>query len=238
MKTIRHLVTLLLLFCCTAVSVWDFSVDAICYTYTDLAKREVCVSTPNKYARSYVIPDSVFYNERYYYVTAVGVYAFSGCSSLKDIKFSAAMTSIDNGAFSGCGFEKLTLPPRLRTISDYAFSNNSALAELHIPSAVETIGNDAFHSCRNLNSVYTYTVEPTTITETTFSSFATANLYVPSTSFWNYYWNNGWSKFDYKKFISFDKPYDYFYLNYDYYLNADGVVNILDIIKVVNISSE
>ena len=87
---------------------------------------------------------------------------------------------------------------------------------------MENIGSNAFGSCYKLNDVYTYTVEPTTITETTFSTFGTATLHVPETSFWNYYWNIGWSRFDHKNFKYFNEPYDYFYLNNDYYLNGEN----------------
>ena len=153
-------------------------------------------------------------------VTTIGGHAFNGCSALKNVNFSDNVTNIGSNAFAGCGFENLKLPPTLVTIADNAFANCKGLTELHIPSAVENIGGQAFSGCSLLNDIYTYTVEPTTITETTFSTFNTATLHVPMTSFWNYYWDIGWSKFNHKFFQDFNKPYDYFYLNNDYYLNG------------------
>ena len=153
-------------------------------------------------------------------VTTIGTEAFSGCSALKNATFSDYLTRIESGAFAGCGFENLKLPPTLITIENDAFANCTNLVELHIPSAVENIGSKAFSGCSKLNDIYTYTVEPTTITETTFSTFTTATLHVPMTSFWNYYWDIGWSRFNHKLFQDFNKPYDYFYLNNDYYLNG------------------
>lgn len=153
-------------------------------------------------------------------VTSIGISAFEGCTQLKDVSFPSTLTSIENIAFNGCAIEKLTLPPALKTIGNMAFSGCNNLTELHIPSAVENIGDQAFSGCSLLNDIYTYTVEPTTITETTFSTFNTATLHVPMTSFWNYYWNIGWSRFNHKLFQDFNKPYDYFYLNNDYYLNG------------------
>ena len=153
-------------------------------------------------------------------VTTIGGHAFNGCSALKNVNFSDNVTSIGSNAFAGCGFENLKLPPTLVTIADNAFANCKGLTELHIPSAVENIGGQAFSGCSLLNDIYTYTVEPTTITETTFSTFNTATLHVPMTSFWNYYWDIGWSRFNHKLFQDFNKPYDYFYLNNDYYLNG------------------
>lgn len=153
-------------------------------------------------------------------ITSIADHAFQSCSSLKDITFPEGLTSIGTYAFSGCGFETLKLPPTLKAINNNAFYSCGSLTELHIPSAMENIGSNAFAWCNNLNAVYTYTVEPTEITETTFSTFASATLYVPATSFWNYYWDIGWSRFNHKNFQEFNEPYEYFYLNNDYYLNG------------------
>ncbi|MBO5922389.1 MAG: leucine-rich repeat domain-containing protein, partial [Bacteroidaceae bacterium] len=153
--------------------------------------------------------------------TSIKSYAFNGCSSLKNITFPSGLTSIGDKAFYDCAFENLKLPPVLKTIGEYAFGSCDNLTELHIPSAVENIENGAFAYCFKLNDIYTYTVEPTVITESTFSTFGTARLHVPGTSFWNYYWDIGWSRFNHKFFVDFNKPYDYFYLNNDYYMNGE-----------------
>ena len=145
--------------------------------------------------------------------------AFSGCCSLKDVTFPEKLTTIGENAFSGCAIDDLRLPPRLKTISVSAFNGCSSLTELHIPSSVEYIGSYAFSGCYNLKSVYTYTVEPTTITETTFSTYGTATLYIPETSFQYYYWDIGWSRFNEDRFQKFNEVYNYFYLNNDYVLN-------------------
>ena len=154
-------------------------------------------------------------------ITTIPEYAFSGNTALESVTFSPKLEEIGTYAFGDCGIEKINLPPRLKSISDYAFRGCNKLTELHIPSSVESIGSYAFSDCSLLNDVYTYTVEPTIITETTFSTFATAILHVPATSFWNYYWDNGWSKFNYKNFVDFNEVYEYFYLNNDYYLDKE-----------------
>ena len=153
-------------------------------------------------------------------VTAIENGIFDGCSSLQSVVFPDGFTSIGSRAFYGCGFDTLKLPPTLRTIGESAFEYNNKLTELHIPSSLEKINQNAFNHCDKLNAVYTYTVEPTEITETTFSTFASAILYVPATSFWNYYWDIGWSRFDHKNFKEFNEPYNYFYLNGDYQLDS------------------
>ena len=153
-------------------------------------------------------------------LVSIGNRAFEMCA-IDSLEFPTSLKTIGDYAFAGC--EKITevhFPDRLRSIGDYAFSGCD-LKELHIPSSVEYIGKGTFAGCNSLNSVYTYTVEPTAITETTFSTFKTATLHIPATSFWNYYWDIGWSRFNQKNFKYFNEPYEYFYLNGDYYLN-DG----------------
>ena len=158
-----------------------------------------------------VLPDSV---------KAIGNETFKGCSSLKSVEFPKELLTIGANAFDGCrSLEVVKLPPTVTALSDNAFSNCTALVEMRIPSSLRTIGDAAFAGCNKLNSVYTYTIEPTVITENTFSTFATAKLYVPATSFWNYFWDNGWSKFNEDNFVEFDEPYEYFYVNNDYVLN-------------------
>ena len=152
-------------------------------------------------------------------LTEVPKNAFHDCSSLTDITFPEKLKVIGEQAFYGCGFDDLRLPPKLNTISKSAFQGCRNLTELHIPSSVEYIGSYAFSGCSQLNDIYTYTVEPTTITETTFSTFGSARLYIPETSFQYYYWDIGWSRFNEDRYQKFSEVYDYFYLNNDYVLN-------------------
>ena len=176
-------------------------------------------------------------------VESIGHYAFQDCDALKEITIPAGVKSINYQTFYSCdalervvlpdgleligsdvfygcrALKEIKLPPTVKTIGSCAFSLCSALEEIRIPSSVESIGSSAFSGCGNLKKVYTYTVEPTTIQENTFSTFGTATLYVPSFSFSNYYWDDGW-----KRFLSleeFNEPYEYFYVNNDYTLNDD-----------------
>lgn len=65
--------------------------------------------------------------------------------------------------------------------------------------------------------VYTYTVEPVNIGQTTFSRYTTATLYVPRQAYNNYYYNTQWSQFPTP--VEFDEPYKYFYLNKEFTLD-------------------
>ena len=153
-------------------------------------------------------------------VTSIGYSAFSGCGSLEHLTLPDGLEAIEGWTFYGCGrLNKIMLPPTVKRIGEYAFYCCGALEEIRIPSSVETVGDYAFRECNNLQKVYTYTVEPTSIQEETFSTFATATLYVPSFSFSNYYWDDGWKRF--LTLVEFNEPYEYFYVNNDYTLNDD-----------------
>ena len=169
--------------------------------------------------KSIVIPNGVktIKGSNYLYDSCT----FRECSSLESVTFPDGLEEIEGYAFSNCSkLKEIKLPPTVKSIGTGAFYNNSSLTEIRIPSSVLTIGENAFSGCNNVKGVYTYTVEPTAISENTFSCFSTATLYVPSFSFYNYYWDeDGW-----KRFLSlqeFDEPYEYFYVNNDYTLNDD-----------------
>ena len=144
---------------------------------------------------------------------------FGECRALESVILHDGLEGIGERSFWGCSnLKEIKLPPTVKTIDERAFDGCSSLKEIRIPSSVQSIGDNAFNGCANLNKVYTYTVEPTAIKENTFSSFETATLYVPSFSFWNYYWDeDGWKRF--QNLEEFDEPYEYFYVKNDYVLN-------------------
>ena len=79
---------------------------------------------------------------------------FKGCSSLKSVKLSNQITSIENSTFYGCfSLENIELPNSIKTIGESAFSNCSSLTDIKIPYSVKSIENQAFSWCKNLNRV-------------------------------------------------------------------------------------
>ena len=66
----------------------------------------------------------------------------------------------------------------LITIGEEAFSGCSNLESVSIPENIVTIGDNAFYNCDKLKGVYAYMSTPPAITETTFTNYATATLYV------------------------------------------------------------
>lgn len=158
----------------------------------------------------------------------IGGSAFWNCSALENVDFPPTLETIGGSAFWGCNALKtISLPVSLRTIESNAFQSCSSLQEVKIPSSVTKIYDKAFSGCSNLTKVYTYTIEPTTINQTTFSNYTTADLYVPTTSYNNYYWDTEWSQFG--NLIEFDEPYTYFYINKDYVLDNDRIDGTPDV---------
>ena len=108
-------------------------------------------------------------------VTTIGKQAFRICSNLKTINFPASLTTVEYGAFYGCGFESLTLPLNVTTWGTAVFGgcnsltsvtfpdgmsmipgnlvSGTKLTSVTIPASVTTIGSWAFFNCSSLSSV-------------------------------------------------------------------------------------
>ncbi len=137
--------------------------------------------------------------------------AFWGCSSLEEIVLPPALTSIPAGCFYGCSsLKSVSMLPTLSSIGEQAFAGCNALTEFRIPAGISSIGNSAIPS--TVRDVYTYTIQPTSITQETFGSatYLNATLHVPETSEKLYYWDTQWSQF--QTIENFNEPYSYFYL--------------------------
>ena len=72
-----------------------------------------------------VIPATVYSGETAYPVTAIGSYAFYGCSSLTSINIPEGVTAIGGAAFQNC----------------------SSLTSINIPEGVTAIETSAFEYC-------------------------------------------------------------------------------------------
>ena len=131
-------------FTLTAYGAYDFQSGGLYYTITSTTNMTVKVSynSNDKYTGGvYVIPPYVTYKDQRYYVTAIGSYAFSGCTNLTTIIF-------DDNTY-------------VKTIGDYAFSGCNAMSSITIPASVTSIGNYAFSGCFTLKFV---TIEDATTT--------------------------------------------------------------------------
>lgn len=169
-------------------------------------------------------------------VISIGESVFRDCSWLSEVTIGNGVTSIGYGTFYNSSLSSITIPNNVNSIGSYAFYNCYRLKSVSIGNSVTSIGNNAFERCNNfkilnipssvltigsnafsscyLDTIYTYTIEPTSINQETFSCYETAVLAVPEQSYYNYYWDTQWSQFT--EIVEFNEPYDNFYLKGDY----------------------
>ena len=89
-------------------------------------------------------------------VTSIGQGAFSGCSSLTSIMFddNSQLTSIEVLAFSGCSsLTSIEMPNGVTSIGGHAFYSCRSLTSIEILDSVTSIGNGAFSGCNSLTSI-------------------------------------------------------------------------------------
>lgn len=100
-------------------------------------------------------------------LTAIGSYAFDGCS-ITELEIPNSVTNMEIACFASCSsLSQLTLSSGLAEIPNYAFSGCRSLISVTIPEGVIDLIPGAFHACSNLQTVYI----PSTIENIYASSF-------------------------------------------------------------------
>lgn len=158
----------------------------------------------------------------------IGLYSFKLNSSLVSVSLPPYLRQIGEEAFSYCySLKNVSFPRNLQSIGSIAFWNCFSLTEVRFPSSIQSVGGSAFGNCP-IKKVYTYTIEPIKISQNAFDpdTYSTAELWMPTQSYSNYYYNTQWGQFRNDNYHWFDEPYEYFYVNNDYTLDkgnsADG----------------
>ena len=96
-------------------------------------------------------------------VKTIGSEAFQNCSSLYHINIPNSVTNIGGAAFYSSGLLSITLPNSLTSIEESTFASCSNLSVVKIPGNVKVIGSEAFANCYNLDDVYCYTQDPSSV---------------------------------------------------------------------------
>jgi len=142
-----RLTSLLLLLVGTVqfVSAFDFESGGVYYNITSETAMTASVTFFKKDANTYSgivsIPASVEHGGNTYTVTAIGDYAFVGCTSLTGIKITERTTTIGNYVFSGCnGMTEFTIPKQITSIGNSAFSGCYGITKITIDESDETLG--------------------------------------------------------------------------------------------------
>lgn len=137
----------------------SFEVDGISYQTLSATEVEVVKPTEGVYTGDITVPGGITYNDQYYYVTAVGQYAFQG-STATSIKLS---------------------PVTVRTLKDRSF-NDASLTSFIVPASVTEIENNAFLYCDKITDLYFYSTTPPVVYSQTFQGMKKSScvLHVPT----------------------------------------------------------
>ena len=96
----------------------------------------------------FIMPNTVTKLYTYGNYTDYDCNTFYGCTSLKKIHFSDALTTLEQNVCSGCtALSDLHLPNNLSTIKDNAFYNTGSLRKIDLPNTLYKIDYRAFYRC-------------------------------------------------------------------------------------------
>lgn len=86
-------------------------------------------------------------------VTAIGSWAFYGCSSLDRVTLPTSLREIHSYAFYGTAIESISLEEGLISIGDFVFMNCPDLRSVEFPDSMTSMGYSTFQLCPKLQSV-------------------------------------------------------------------------------------
>ncbi|MBE0655167.1 MAG: leucine-rich repeat domain-containing protein [Bacteroidales bacterium] len=122
-------------------------IDGIKFYITSESEPYSVEVTQNNYSGDIVIPTSIDYNGKSYFVTCIGDVAFYECTGLTSITIPNSVTSIGWEAFYGCtGLTSLTIPNSVTSIGDWAFYNCTGLTSIISHAVIPPIlGNGDYY---------------------------------------------------------------------------------------------
>ena len=94
------------------------------------------------------------YEHTYYATSKTYITSAPWGNQVKSVSIQNGVTSIGNGAFSGCtGLTSVTIPNGVTSIGHAAFSGCTGLTSVTIPDSVTSIGGAAFSGCTGLTEI-------------------------------------------------------------------------------------
>ena len=113
-----------------------------------------------------------------YNLEMLGISAFSGCSSLRELTFSKSMTTIPHEVCKYCAqLTTVNIPSTIKSIGIEAFYGCERLNTIYIPEGVEELGNGIFGSAGIINISLPSTIHK--IPETAFNDCPVVELVIP-----------------------------------------------------------
>ena len=165
-------------------------------------------------------------------MTSIGDGAFSGCSGLTSIIIGNGVTSIGKYAFCECSsLTSIIIPNSVTSIGESAFWGCSGLTSIIIGNGVTSIGDGAFYDCPWVRSIVSLIEKPFNIQgrdlfeDPVFSSNVCVNAIL-------YVPDGTIGKYKamegWKEFLHIEE------INTKGDVNGDGLVNVTDIVATVN----
>ena len=139
-------------------------------------------------------------------LTSIGSYAFRGCRNLKELTYAEGfqITHYSSHAFTGCGFEEVTIPEGITSLDANVFENNVDLREVTLPTTLTGTGASSFTGSNRISTVRSLKPTPPSCNATSFSHiYTTAMLLVPMGAAPAYRAATNW-----KEFAKIEEEYD------------------------------
>ncbi len=130
------------------MSAEEVEVDGIAYTLNSDGTAEVISKSP-QYSGDIIIPSGIEYSGKHYSVTSIGNGAFSGCR-LSSVDIPNSVTTIGSDAFLECNYlQTVIIPESVTSIGDRAFYYHNTLGLFIIKGTNVNFGEEVLYYPRN-----------------------------------------------------------------------------------------
>ncbi len=128
----------------------DVTINGINYTL-DVSSRTASVAGSSM--ENIVVPETIYYDDVIYTVTAIGSYAF-GNKTIISIKTGNTIKTLGNQAFAGAtNLQIVDFGNALERIDAFCFQGCKNLKYIVLPKSIINIGSNAFDTVPYLSSV-------------------------------------------------------------------------------------